>query len=148
MIFSGSHAGLWVFFLNSWLDPQYFILIQYILFFSRIQLKISHLWNDSSTTFIHKKTRLMSYKYFMNISSTEFMISLFSIFLVYIFSVYFFKISLYFFFKKYLFKHLRVFKFTEEDILYVSATNHLDLPETTHKLSFIFTKKKKIKLLK
>jgi len=64
----------------------YFILIQYLLFFNIIQLKILHGWNDYSTLSLHKKTRLMDYKYLMNPLSSKFTISLSLIFLAHIFS--------------------------------------------------------------
>jgi hypothetical protein len=52
---------------------------------SGIHLTISHEWNNSLALALHKRTRLMGYKYHRNPSSFKFKISSFSIFLAYIF---------------------------------------------------------------
>jgi len=57
-------------------------------FFSRIQLKMSQGWDYTSATPLHKRTRLIHYKYTMNSSSQMFIISLFLIFLESIFLKY------------------------------------------------------------
>jgi hypothetical protein len=74
LFFLRPHEGLLVFYI----DPIHIIL-------SKIQLKISQRWNYTLVYSLHKKTRLMSYKYIMNPLNSRFKIFSFLTFSVYIF---------------------------------------------------------------
>ena len=65
-------------------NPSLFYTNLISILLSRIQLKISQGWDYTSATPLHKRTRLMHYKYTVNPSSQMFIISLFLMFSVYI----------------------------------------------------------------
>jgi hypothetical protein len=96
-IFLGPHANLLVFYTDS---------ISIIL--SRTQPKISQRWNCTLAPPLHKKTRLLGYKYTIILQTKRFHnLFIFDIFSILIFRVYFSKILLYFLYTYWL-KYLRV----------------------------------------
>ena len=118
-------------------NPSLFYTNLISIFLSRIQLKISQGWDYTSATPLHKRTRLMHYKYTVNPSSQMFIIFLFLMFSVYIFSE---SISLKYY---HTFSLYKVIAFTiresmsiKRDFLQASpttitVTSHLRLPSIT-----------------
>jgi hypothetical protein len=113
-------------------NPSLFYTNLISIFFSRIQLKISQGWDYTLATPLHKRTRLMHYKYTMNHSSQMFIISLFLIFSEFISLKYHHTFSLYKV-TAFTIKESMSIKmdFLQASSTTITTTSHLRLPSIT-----------------